>query len=118
VAKVYWTAVPRSVLAAGIEQFADAAENPFAGVTDLEALPFGTADSEIAAEIDGTAYASAKLAAMRAHATQIASDDWLFTLAELGGEGALGNEHYVLAAGTKGAANGRHGWEDDLFAGT
>jgi N-acetyl-1-D-myo-inositol-2-amino-2-deoxy-alpha-D-glucopyranoside deacetylase len=52
---------------------------------------------------------------MRAHATQIAADDWLFTLAELGGEGALGREHYTLAVGAKTVADG---WEDDLFAGT
>ncbi|HEY0487406.1 MAG TPA: N-acetyl-1-D-myo-inositol-2-amino-2-deoxy-alpha-D-glucopyranoside deacetylase [Mycobacteriales bacterium] len=115
VRKVYWTAVPRSGLAAGLEQFADAAENPFGGVTDVAELPFGTPDEEIAAEVDGTAYAAQKLAAMRAHATQIAADDWLFTIARLGGDGALGREHYVLAAGERGTADG---WEDDLFAGT
>jgi N-acetyl-1-D-myo-inositol-2-amino-2-deoxy-alpha-D-glucopyranoside deacetylase len=115
VQKVYWTAVPRSALAAGIEQFAGAAENPFGGVADVADLPFGTADDEIAAEIEGTAYAAQKLDAMRAHATQIAEDDWLFTLARLGGDGALGREHYVLAVGERGTADG---WEDDLFAGT
>jgi N-acetyl-1-D-myo-inositol-2-amino-2-deoxy-alpha-D-glucopyranoside deacetylase len=115
VRKVYWTAVPRSALAAGIEQFADSAENPFGGVTDVADLPFGTPDDEIAAEVDGTAYAGAKLAAMRAHATQIAADDWLFTLARLGGDEALGREHYVLAVGERASADT---WEHDLFAGT
>jgi N-acetyl-1-D-myo-inositol-2-amino-2-deoxy-alpha-D-glucopyranoside deacetylase len=115
VEKVYWTAVPRSALQAGLEQFADAAENPFGGVTDVAELPFGTPDDEIAAEIDGTAYAAQKLGAMRAHATQIAADDWLFTIARLGGDGALGREHYVLAVGERGTADG---WEDDLFTGT
>jgi N-acetyl-1-D-myo-inositol-2-amino-2-deoxy-alpha-D-glucopyranoside deacetylase len=115
VQKVYWTAVPKSFLAAGIERFAGSAENPFAAVSDVDDLPFGSADDEIAAEIDARAYAGAKLAAMRAHATQIAADDWLFTLADLGGDGALGAEHYVLAVGEKGRADG---WEDDLFEGT
>jgi N-acetyl-1-D-myo-inositol-2-amino-2-deoxy-alpha-D-glucopyranoside deacetylase len=115
VQKVYWTAVPRSFLAAGIERFADSAENPFGGVTDVADLPFGTPDEEIAAEIDGSAHTGAKLAAMRAHATQIAADDWLFTLADLGGDGALAREHYTLAVGEKAVADG---WENDLFAGT
>jgi N-acetyl-1-D-myo-inositol-2-amino-2-deoxy-alpha-D-glucopyranoside deacetylase len=115
VQKVYWTAVPKSFLAAGIERFADSAENPFGGVTDVADLPFGTPDEDIAAEIDGSAHTGAKLAAMRAHATQIAADDWLFTLADLGGDGALGREHYTLAVGEKAVADG---WEDDLFAGT
>jgi N-acetyl-1-D-myo-inositol-2-amino-2-deoxy-alpha-D-glucopyranoside deacetylase len=115
VAKVYWTAVPRSALQAGLEQFAGSAENPFGGVTDVADLPFGTPDEDIAAEVDGTAYAPHKLAAMRAHATQIAADDWLFTLASLGGDGALGKEHYVLAVGERSAGSE---WEDDLFAGT
>ncbi|HEV7756983.1 MAG TPA: N-acetyl-1-D-myo-inositol-2-amino-2-deoxy-alpha-D-glucopyranoside deacetylase [Mycobacteriales bacterium] len=115
VQKVYWTAVPKSFLAAGLERFAGSADNPFGGVTDVADLPFGTPDDEIVAEIDGKPHTAAKLAAMRAHATQIAADDWLFTLAELGGEGALGTEHYTLAVGEKSVADG---WETDLFAGT
>jgi N-acetyl-1-D-myo-inositol-2-amino-2-deoxy-alpha-D-glucopyranoside deacetylase len=114
VAKVYWTAVPKSALKAGLEQFASSAENPFGGVTDVADLPFGTPDEDVAAEIDGRAYADRKLAAMRAHPTQIAADDWLFTLARLGGDEALGLEHYVLAVGERGTSDGR---EDDLFAG-
>jgi N-acetyl-1-D-myo-inositol-2-amino-2-deoxy-alpha-D-glucopyranoside deacetylase len=117
VAKVYWTAVPKSVLQAGIERFAESAENPFAGVTDAEELPFGTPDEEIAARVDCRAYADAKVAAMRAHATQISSDSWLFSLAaDVAGE-SMGVEYFTLAAGNRGPGGDERGWERDLFSG-
>ncbi|HEV2086890.1 MAG TPA: hypothetical protein VGR21_01130, partial [Cryptosporangiaceae bacterium] len=115
--KVYWTAQPRSVLAQGIEFFAGAADNPFAGVTDVEELPFGTPDDQITARIDATAHHEAKMAAVRAHRTQIAPGGWLFTLADNLGAEAMGVEYYVLAQGKRGPGEGEHDWETDLFAG-
>src|SRR6266508_1675351 len=117
VAKVYWTAVPRSVLAAGMEHFSASADNPFAGVSDVSELPFGTPDDDVAARIDGTDHAEAKTAALRAHATQIPPNSWLFSLAGAAGEETLGVEYYVLAEGRRGPGTGPYGLEDDLFAG-
>jgi len=114
--KVYWTAVPKSALQKGIEQFANSAENPFGDVTHVDELPFGTPDSEIAASIDGSAYQDAKLAALREHATQISADSWLFSLAGQAG-GEFGVEHFTLVAGKRGEGQGELGWETDLFAG-
>jgi N-acetyl-1-D-myo-inositol-2-amino-2-deoxy-alpha-D-glucopyranoside deacetylase len=116
-AKVYWAATPRSVLAAGLEAFADSANNPFRGVTRVEDLPFGTPDEEIAARIDAHEHADRKTAALKAHATQIPPDSWLYTIASNYGAEFMGVEHYTLARGTRGPGNGPHGWEDDLFAG-
>jgi N-acetyl-1-D-myo-inositol-2-amino-2-deoxy-alpha-D-glucopyranoside deacetylase len=116
-AKVYWTATPRSVLAAGLEAFADSANNPFRGITKVEDLPFGTPDEEIAAKIDAHEYADRKTAALKAHATQIPPDSWLYTIASNYGAEFMGVEHYTLAHGTRGPGAGPHGWEDDLFAG-
>lgn len=117
VRKVYWTAVPRSLLMAGMEHFAASADNPFAGVTDISQLPFGTQDENVTTRIDATGYAAAKTAALRAHATQIPPDSWLFSLASNAGAEAMGVEYYVLAAGERGPGSGAHGWESDLFAG-
>lgn len=117
VSKVYWTTVPRSVLAAGIEQFRASSDNPFAGVEDVAELPFGTPDEEVSARIEATAHVDAKSAAMRAHATQIPPNSWLLSLAGDAGAEVLGVEFYVLASGGKGEGVGTHGWEDDLFAG-
>ena len=115
-AKIYWTAVPKSVLAAGMEQFSQAADNPFEGVTHVDELPFGTPDAEVAARIDARASIAAKAAALRAHATQIPPDSWLHTVAG-DVDGFLTTEHYVLAAGPRGPGEGPYGWESDLFAG-
>jgi N-acetyl-1-D-myo-inositol-2-amino-2-deoxy-alpha-D-glucopyranoside deacetylase len=116
-AKVYWAAIPRSLLAAGIEQFASSADNPFAGVTNVDDLPFGVPDERLAARIDALTYSDAKMAAVRAHATQIATDSWLYTLADGMGKTFLGVEYFELVEGTRGPGEGPDGLEADLFAG-
>jgi N-acetyl-1-D-myo-inositol-2-amino-2-deoxy-alpha-D-glucopyranoside deacetylase len=113
VSKVYWVAIPKRYMFEGIKQFADAADNPFKDVKSVDDLPFGTPDELIAAAIEGQKYVPNKLAAMRAHASQIAKDDWLFKIAEMGGQAT---EHFTLAYGERGET-GPDGWETDLFAG-
>ncbi|WBB79323.1 N-acetyl-1-D-myo-inositol-2-amino-2-deoxy-alpha-D-glucopyranoside deacetylase [Micromonospora sp. WMMD882] len=115
--KIYWTAMPISVLEAGITHFADASDNPFGGITDVTELPFGTPDARIAARIDATEQHAAKEAAMRAHATQIPPDSWLYSIAGNFGSEFMGVEYFTLAVGEKGPGRGPYGWEDDLFAG-
>lgn len=115
--KIYWTAVPKSVLAAGLTSFTESSDNPFADVGHVDELPFGTPDEQIAARVDGTDEHPAKEAAMRAHATQIPADSWLYAVAgNFGGE-FMGVEYYTLAYGRHGPGRGQHGWETDLFAG-
>ncbi|MEV0000806.1 N-acetyl-1-D-myo-inositol-2-amino-2-deoxy-alpha-D-glucopyranoside deacetylase [Micromonospora sp. NPDC050980] len=116
-AKVYWTAMPRSVLDAGLESFTGSSDNPFAGIEDVADLPFGTPDAQIAARVDATDRHAAKEAAMRAHATQIPADSWLYSIAGNFGAEFMGVEFFTLAVGAKGPGSGPYGWEDDLFAG-
>ncbi|WBB74605.1 N-acetyl-1-D-myo-inositol-2-amino-2-deoxy-alpha-D-glucopyranoside deacetylase [Micromonospora sp. WMMD1128] len=116
-AKVYWTAMPRSVLDAGLEAFTESSDNPFAGISDVSELPFGTPDAQIAARIDATERHAAKEAAMRAHATQIPANSWLYAIAGNFGAEFMGVEYFTLAVGEKGPGAGPYGWEDDLFAG-
>jgi N-acetyl-1-D-myo-inositol-2-amino-2-deoxy-alpha-D-glucopyranoside deacetylase len=116
-AKIYWSAVPKSVLAAGMKEFAESSENPFEGATSVDDLPFGTPDSEIAARINARDGHEAKAAAVRAHATQIPVGSWLHSLAENMNADFLGVEFYTLAAGDRGPGEGPEGWETDLFAG-
>ena len=115
--KVYWTAVPREVIEAGMREFGDSSDNPFAGIDDVADLPFGTPSVDIAARIDGHEYADAKNSAMRAHATQIPPTSWLFSVAGNFGVEFMGVEYFQLALGEKGPGTGRYGWESDLFAG-
>lgn len=117
VSKLYWTAVPKSWLAAGLERFAATDDNPFGDVTSVDDLPFGTDDAEIAARIDGAAHNAAKGAAIRAYPTQIPPSNWLYALADNTGAAEMGNECYRLAMGTRGPGTDSNGWESDLFAG-
>lgn len=114
--KIYWTAIPRSVLEQGMEAFRESESNPFADVERVEDLPFGHDDDEIAARMDGTDHYQQKVAAMRAHATQIPENSWLYGIAgDFGGE-FMGVEYFTLAKGERGEVSGPHKWEDDLFS--
>jgi N-acetyl-1-D-myo-inositol-2-amino-2-deoxy-alpha-D-glucopyranoside deacetylase len=117
VGKLYWTAVPRSVLQAGIDQLKSSGQTGFFGVDSAEDLPFGVPDDEVTTEVDASAHLDAKVAAMRAHRTQIAVDGPFFALADNVGHRAFGVEHFVLARGPRGAGDGPLGRESDLFAG-
>ena len=133
VAKVYWCAVPRSVLAAGIEALRAAGEERPFGLPDgnVDDLPFGTDDALVTTWVVGTSWVEAKLNAMRAHATQIAVDGVFFALADHVGRQAMGVEFYQLVRGERGPSGGAPedgaGWpgagqitstyENGLFAG-
>ena len=124
VAKFYATAVPRSVLAAGIEAVRgrEPSENApggadFTQVESVDDLPFGVPDEVVTTEIDATAYLDQKVAAMRAHATQIAVDSPFFAFSDNVGQRAFGREYYTLVAGPRGRGSGPYDRESDLFAG-
>jgi N-acetyl-1-D-myo-inositol-2-amino-2-deoxy-alpha-D-glucopyranoside deacetylase len=121
VSKFYATAVPRSTLARGIE----AARGPsgpgyradgtrFSEMKSVKDLPFGVPDAQVTTEIDAHDYLEAKLAAMRAHATQISVDSPFYALSDNVGQRALGTEYYTRLAGPGPGGSGR---ESDLFAG-
>jgi N-acetyl-1-D-myo-inositol-2-amino-2-deoxy-alpha-D-glucopyranoside deacetylase len=128
VSKFYATAIPKSVLAEAMallhEDGTDVGEvgADFSRVESVEDLPFGAEDEKVTTEIDAQDYLDAKLAAMRAHATQIAVDSPFFALSDMVGRRALGTEHYTLLAGPGLAGPGEvgepdGGRESDLFAG-
>ncbi|HEY7174368.1 MAG TPA: N-acetyl-1-D-myo-inositol-2-amino-2-deoxy-alpha-D-glucopyranoside deacetylase [Micromonosporaceae bacterium] len=115
--KIYWTAVPNSALAAGLEAFRGSSNNPFGDAQTVDDIPFGTPDDEIGAQIAAPAQIDRKRAALAAHATQIPPTSWLRTIAGEHGDGFMAIEHYILVAGKKGPADDVTGWESDLFAG-
>jgi N-acetyl-1-D-myo-inositol-2-amino-2-deoxy-alpha-D-glucopyranoside deacetylase len=71
-------------------------------------------DELVTTEIDASEYLGQKLAAMRAHATQIAVDSPFFAFSDNIAQQALGREYYTLLAGPRGK-NGPDGRETDLF---
>jgi N-acetyl-1-D-myo-inositol-2-amino-2-deoxy-alpha-D-glucopyranoside deacetylase len=89
----------------------------FSRVESVDDLPFGTADEKVTTAIDARDYLDAKLAAMRAHATQISVDSPFFALSNNIAQQALGVEYYTLVAGPTEPGYGSSNREPDLFAG-
>jgi N-acetyl-1-D-myo-inositol-2-amino-2-deoxy-alpha-D-glucopyranoside deacetylase len=119
IAKVYWTAMPDSVIREGIRQLRAAGDaTSFEGMDpDGEMPPFVVPDELITTAVDGAAYVEAKLAAMRAHATQITVDGPFFALSNNLGNRVWATECYRLIRGERGPVVDGDGRESDLFAG-
>ncbi len=116
VAKFYATAVTRSDIARGIADLHTAGTG-FDVPASADDLPFGVPDEAVTTRIDTAAYADAKLAAMRAHATQITVNGRFFALSNNLGRVVPPHEDFVLLAGPPGSRPDRADREDDLFAG-
>src|ERR1017187_2569491 len=71
--------------------------------------------AQLTTEIDATGYFEVKLAAIRAHATQITVSEPFFALSNQVRQRALGVEYYTLLAGPAGQAAAPGGRETDLF---
>src|SRR4051794_3063609 len=84
-AKLYYTALARSVMQRAIDYFrANPHLTPFfpPEVTSAADIPFTVPDELVTAQIDGRDYFDHKMAAMRAHKTQIEIDGPFFALAD------------------------------------
>ncbi|MGY2702128.1 N-acetyl-1-D-myo-inositol-2-amino-2-deoxy-alpha-D-glucopyranoside deacetylase [Nocardioides sp. HB32] len=118
IAKIYWGAMSESRMRAGLRALRDAGDTTsFEGMDPDGPLPhFVTPDQDLAAVVDATDHVEQKLAAMRAHATQIAMDGPFFALSNNLGSVAWGLEFFRIAKGQQGELN-EDGLETDLFAG-
>ncbi|MEU4655394.1 N-acetyl-1-D-myo-inositol-2-amino-2-deoxy-alpha-D-glucopyranoside deacetylase [Streptomyces sp. NPDC023723] len=117
VARVYWNRVPRPAAEAAFARLDAALPGlPFDKAAAVDDVPGVVEDELIGVEIvaDGTPYAAAKAAAMRAHATQIDVAEPYFALSNELAQPLFTTEYYepvnaAAAAGVRGT---------DLFAGT
>ncbi|MFE7649125.1 N-acetyl-1-D-myo-inositol-2-amino-2-deoxy-alpha-D-glucopyranoside deacetylase [Streptomyces phaeoluteigriseus] len=115
VPKVYWNRVPRSVAEAAFARLREELPGlPFAKSADIGDVPGVVDDESVTTEIDGSAYAAAKAAAMRAHATQIevAPGERHFALSNELAQPLFTTEYYELVRGERPQQR-----ETDLFAG-
>ena len=118
VAKIYWNAIPESWIREGLRRLRDAGDTTaFEGMEPDDDLPMATADELVTTAVDGTGHVDAKMAAMRAHATQIALDGPFFALSNNLGNEVWGIEHYRLVKGKTAGERDANGRETDLFAG-
>ncbi|MFC8346550.1 N-acetyl-1-D-myo-inositol-2-amino-2-deoxy-alpha-D-glucopyranoside deacetylase [Streptomyces sp. NPDC057280] len=113
--KIYWNRVPRTV---GEQAFArlhdDLPGLPFTKEGVLDDVPGVVDDERVTTEIDGTAHASAKAAAMAAHATQITVAAPYFALSNDLAQPLFTTEYYELVRGDRVPGDR----ETNLFAGT
>jgi N-acetyl-1-D-myo-inositol-2-amino-2-deoxy-alpha-D-glucopyranoside deacetylase len=116
VSKIYWNAMPKSVLAEGIEKMKEIGSD-FFGADSVDDLPFAKDDSLVTAMVDGTKYVDLKMKAMAAHATQIELDGPFFALSNNLGQQVWGHEYYSLVHGNKTEPFDSNGRELDLFSG-
>jgi N-acetyl-1-D-myo-inositol-2-amino-2-deoxy-alpha-D-glucopyranoside deacetylase len=118
IAKTYWAAMSESRMREGLRRLRAAGDTTtFEGMDPEKDLgPMVTPDRYLSAVVDGNDFVEAKLAAMRAHATQIAVDGPFFALSNNLGNEVWGTEFYRLAKGAQGPTN-EDGLETDLFAG-
>jgi N-acetyl-1-D-myo-inositol-2-amino-2-deoxy-alpha-D-glucopyranoside deacetylase len=116
VAKVYWTATPKSALRQGFEALAAVEDRPF-GVASVDDLPFGVDDELVTTAVDATGFGAAKMAALAAHRTQIAVDGPFFALSNMLGREIMAVEHFRLVSGDLGPDLDAEGRENDVFSG-
>lgn len=116
--KAYWNAMAESRIRNGLRALRESGdETTFEGMDPDGPMPsFVAPDAWLTAEIDGSRHFDQKMAAMAAHATQIAVDGPFFALSNNIGQRVWGIEGYRLVKGVPGE-RGDNGLESDLFAG-
>ena len=114
--KIYWNTMPRSVIQMGIEKMKEVGSD-FFGAESADDLPFAKPDELVTSVVHASEYVPQKLAAMKAHATQIAVDGPFFALSNNLGLSVWGDEYYTIVKGEKAAPFDENGRELDLFAG-
>ena len=114
--KIYWNIMPKSVVAEGMAAMKEQGSD-FFGSESIDELPFVKDDSFVSAVIHAPNQVEKKMAAMKAHATQITVDGPFFALSNNLGVKVFADEYYILVKGSKSAPFNDANYEIDLFAG-
>ena len=114
--------MPKSLLQAGLAAIRAAGDGTaFVAVASVDELPMAAEDETVTAVVHAEEYADAKLAAMRAHPTQITVDGPFFALSNNVGFEILAAEYYRQVRGPRGpvvqTGTALGELEQDLFAG-
>jgi N-acetyl-1-D-myo-inositol-2-amino-2-deoxy-alpha-D-glucopyranoside deacetylase len=114
VAKLYFATLSKSMIASTNAVMAERGlDPPFGEAVRAEDVPVGVPDEEITTTVDVRDAIEAKVAALRAHASQVPPDSFFFTLPQDLHEQAFGSESFILHRSDVPAP----ALEDDLFAG-
>ena len=113
--KIYWTAISKSMIRAGIEALRASGDTSEMAMMDPDEIPFGVDDELVTTQIDGRDFLPNKVSAMRSYPTQINMESGFFSFAELP-DSPMGIEHFRLVKGKLGELDDA-GHETDLFSG-
>ncbi len=118
VPKIYWCAMSESRLRDSLRSIrATGDTTTFEGMDpDGDMGPFTTPDEQLSSVVDGTEFMERKVAAMKAHRSQIAPDGPFFALSGSVGTSFWSNEYFRIVKGAP-VQDGPDGLETDLFAG-
>jgi N-acetyl-1-D-myo-inositol-2-amino-2-deoxy-alpha-D-glucopyranoside deacetylase len=114
VAKVYYTAVPRSLLEGGRGLAEQMGVEPDSFFTEEDIARIATSDEIVTTAIDVSRYVDRKMHALEAHRTQLGTTQAFLQIPAEWRAVALGTEHYVLARSRGSRVDGT---EADLFEG-
>jgi N-acetyl-1-D-myo-inositol-2-amino-2-deoxy-alpha-D-glucopyranoside deacetylase len=118
IAKIYWGAMSASRMRQGLRKLRDSGDTTsFEGMDPDNLPPFVTEDVNLAAMVDGNAYYEKKMAALRAHATQITVDSPFFVMSQGSEDDFWGQEFFRIAKGATAGPFNEFGLETDLFNG-
>jgi len=121
VPKVYWAAMPESLMRATLRALAAAEGTAYHGLDPAGRMPSEVVpDDQVTAAIDAMNFTAAKVAALREHETQVSvsADGAFYALSNGVRRPVLGLEFYRLARGVPTGHRDDVGRETDLFAGT
>ena len=116
ISKIYWNTIPVSVIEEGITALQGTGSD-FFGVEKAEDFPFAKPDELVTSVVTAEDYVDKKMAAMKAHPTQISLDGPFFALSNNLGQKVWGREFYQLVKGEKQPPFDENGRETDLFSG-
>jgi N-acetyl-1-D-myo-inositol-2-amino-2-deoxy-alpha-D-glucopyranoside deacetylase len=116
ISKIYWNTMPRSVIQNGIDKMKEVGSD-FFGAESADDLPFAKSDEFVTSLVSAPELVDKKMAAMKAHETQISVDGPFFALSNNLGLSVWGDEYYTLVQGEKAAPFDKDGRELDLFSG-
>jgi N-acetyl-1-D-myo-inositol-2-amino-2-deoxy-alpha-D-glucopyranoside deacetylase len=116
ITKIYWNTMPRSVLQTSIDKMKEVGSE-FFGAESADDMPFAKDDELVTSVVKAQEYVPQKLAAMKAHATQISVDGPFFALSNNLGLSVWADEYYTLVKGEIAPPFDENGRELDIFAG-
>ena len=116
ITKIYWNTMPKSVLQTSMDKMKEMGSE-FFGAESVDELPFAKADELVTSVVKAQEYVPRKLAAMKAHATQISVDGPFFALSNNLGLSVWADEYYTLVKGEISPPFDENGRELDIFAG-